>query len=235
MHKMQLRKAHIDARNGKPPRDLAQIHRDLDRAEHFMFTATPDDDDAEIAASIEAMKATGAWRLPYPICSFEFRAEITVNGRPEIKPQPEWFIVLLVEGEPDFIRHTFVRASSHAWCLADEPSSRHDAARIVGACLVALCTRGIRRDRWIANRQAAPGRPEPRGIAYTKVHIQEALAGGNATMTERRRVRLHLRRGHTRQQPYGPGRQQIRLIFIEPCLVGYADDGEIHHTQYQVR
>ena len=41
--------------------------------------------------------------------------------------------------------------------------------------------------------------------------------GGNGTHTS---PRLHWRRGHVRRQPYGAGRGQRKLIWIEPVLVG---------------
>jgi len=36
--------------------------------------------------------------------------------------------------------------------------------------------------------------------------------------------RLHWRRGHLRNQPFGPGRRQRRLVWIEPVLVGASGD-----------
>lgn len=50
-----------------------------------------------------------------------------------------------------------------------------------------------------------------------------------------RRVRPHLRRGHVRRQHYGPGREFIRQVFIEPVFVN-ADEGWIaERTAYNVR
>lgn len=36
--------------------------------------------------------------------------------------------------------------------------------------------------------------------------------------------RLHWRRGHIRQQPYGPGRKEKKTIWIEPCLIGAIEE-----------
>lgn len=46
---------------------------------------------------------------------------------------------------------------------------------------------------------------------------------------EHLKVRLHLRRGHKRDQPYGQGRQLTKAIWIEPTLVGYAEEGVVLH------
>jgi len=46
--------------------------------------------------------------------------------------------------------------------------------------------------------------------------------GGNGTHAS---PRLHWRRGHVRRQPYGTGRGQRKLIWIEPVLVGAGVSG----------
>ena len=38
--------------------------------------------------------------------------------------------------------------------------------------------------------------------------------------------RLHYRRGHVRQQAYGPGRAEHKVIWIEPTVVGAGKDGD---------
>ena len=39
-------------------------------------------------------------------------------------------------------------------------------------------------------------------------------------------VRPHLRRGHIRNQPHGPGNSEVRRIFIQPMFIN-ADQGWI--------
>jgi hypothetical protein len=107
---------------------------------------------------------------------------------------------------------------------------------ICSTCLVMLATRGIRRERWIGMKQVLIGRKEP-SDAYTRVMVAEASSSqghGVTSAGERHKVRLHLRCGHTRKQPHGPGRRFTRVIFIEPTLVGYVEEGTVHHNYYEV-
>ena len=107
--------------------------------------------------------------------------------------------------------------------------------------IVLLRTQGVVKQfvPWVKKRskRAAKVRHQAE-LGYTRVKIP--TTNGPATSKgsrnypdERRRPRLHLRRGHTKMVPYGPGRELRRETWIEPTLVGYKDDGEIVHD-YQV-
>lgn len=47
-----------------------------------------------------------------------------------------------------------------------------------------------------------------------------AGAGGPRTGSE---MRAHWRRGHWRNQPHGPGRSEVKRIWLKPTLVGAAE------------
>lgn len=66
---------------------------------------------------------------------------------------------------------------------------------------------------------------------YVRVSSQSTEATGRGKMRAGSAVTAHWRRGHFRQQPYGPGATQRRLIWLEPTLVG---SGEVKPKDYRV-
>lgn len=261
MHKQQLIKAAEKGTIDNYKGNSKALIKVLQQAEHFMFTAEGNSDDKEIKASIEAMREANVLRTPYPLCTFEFETHFQgTDGSFLFHGQSRTVLLLLKEYEP-FVHGVFINTRLHGketWFAIDfqaeetiEPSNRTlvdigvtdgshimltglEQAALTG--LVLLRTKGVRRERWAGTRKLIPGKPEPR-ITYTKVLVQEASDAGYgiAGADPRKRVRLHLRRGHIRHQPYGPGRNQTRMVFIDPMLVGYVEDGEIAHTEYRVR
>jgi hypothetical protein len=258
-HLQQLRKGTIalDRTISEAP-----IRRLLNKTEHFVFTAVPEWDE-EILASVEAMCDAGVFRLPYPVCTFEFSANLLLDG--EIKYPNERTIVLLTETESGpRLDHWFVRSgkNKHQWIgisfegdggdpreplltdnfrvgirvdgHSENATTRGGISALCSCLLVALATKGIQRERWIGDKKVLVGRKEP-ADAYTRVMVAETLSTGQGHRTpgERLKVRLHLRRGHTRNQPHGPGRQYTRVIFIEPQLIGYAEEGRVTHEHYE--
>lgn len=51
----------------------------------------------------------------------------------------------------------------------------------------------------------------------------------------RKPVRVHWRRGHTKQVVYGQGRKLRKLQYIEPCLVNYSEGGDKPVPSVKVR
>ena len=263
MHLNQLRKARVisfiyDEMKVLADRGMTEVREVLSKAEHFMFTAIPDDDE-EIQASAAAMKQAGVWKLPYPVTTFEFEGFFkptdmkSNNGHTLRKFEPDASHVVIIvameeavnrEGHTvdmaivDYVRWIFVRHISNKleW-LNMAPELPHvEVRRIFSALMVALHTKGVMRERWSGDHKILSGRKEPAN-AYTRVMIRETTAAGHGTAVvgDRHRVRLHLRRGHMRQQPYGKGRQHVRLQWIAPMLVGYADEGVVEHEAYVVK
>jgi hypothetical protein len=262
-------KHHPDYRAGVEMADMLKV---LNDTEHFVFTAVPVIDE-EIIASAEAMVQAGVWRLPYPICTFEFSARLTLQQKITFNGDTFRIITLCrthPDGEPDIVA-AFVRAKDGHWIrmiwgypqddgtisyrvrprrieqtaepvidgtidvhLTTEAGEATDIMNVVASCLVMLRTRGIRREKWCGNKPILLNRPEPAN-AYTRVMVAEAAEAGHGHTVDgvRYRVRLHLRRGHQRNQPHGPGRRYTRQIWIEPCLVGYEDEGRITHEHYE--
>lgn len=58
-------------------------------------------------------------------------------------------------------------------------------------------------------------------------------SGATTPVTERKRVRMHLRRGHIRNQPYGRRLSKVKQVYIEPCIVGYEEEGTVT-SEYEV-
>jgi hypothetical protein len=109
---------------------------------------------------------------------------------------------------------------------------------LVPALIVALATRGVNRERMNYPRNYRPGEGRDLPItSHTIVHVRQS--SGAIVVTEgeegeiRRRVRLHLRAGHVRNQPFGPQRTQVRKIWIAPCLVGYEEEGMVLHSEHR--
>jgi hypothetical protein len=277
-HLQQLRKAKIDYPKEdayQQPRIAAQVRELLDKTEHFVFTSIPDDSE-DIHASAQAMDEAGVWRLPYPVCTFEFSAVLTLGDDPAFGGTPFRIICILEEDKDTkapWLAYTFIRAhpTGKTWVAiqhlpVDVPAALSEEERadyvrgfhsgsnvavslrlidgdhemeapiqsILSTCMVMLATRGIRRERWVGDKKVLIGRKEPSNT-YTRVMVAEAseAQGHKSSPGERYRVRLHLRRGHTRQQPHGPGRRFTRAIWIEPMLVGYAEEGTVHHDHYE--
>jgi hypothetical protein len=198
-HLAQLRKATITELTRKERHDITDA---LAKTEHFVFTALTEANDPEVLESAKAMQEAGVWHLPFPVCTFEFDAEILVGGR---RPYPEGtanrFILICRETDDQGPQadYMFIRATRHAWVRSpisqDDMSAKavaaaergealvefaidtgksHQHAGEIGAnCLVMLATRGIRRERWSGDRPVLKNRTEPRD-AYTKVLVREA-------------------------------------------------------------
>lgn len=263
MHLNQLRKAKIysfidDESMVYTPKGTDAVKRALDKAEHFMFTAIPDAD-KEVDASVQAMKEAGVWKLPYSTCTFEFVGSLIPTGVKSNKDnelklfgdEPGRVIILVAVEQAEnrngelvnmadtgYVRWIFTRHlyNKNEWLDLGAELPHTEVQRVFNAMLVTLHTRGVKRERWSGERKVLPNRPEPAN-AYTRVMIREAVAGGQGTAVagDRHRVRLHLRRGHIRNQPYGAGRKSTRPQWIEPMLVGYDDEGVVEHETYMVK
>lgn len=263
MHLNQLRKAKEfvfaeDQNKVLTGKTLSEVKHALDKAEHFMFTALPEYDE-EIEASAAAMKQADVWKLPYPVTTFEFVADFVPIGTRsreghellEIdnrRPNSTIVFVALEEcvdrdgnmtslAEAGYVRWIFVRHRTNklVWLNMAGQLPFDEVNRFFTTLMVALHTRGVRRERWSGDHPVLTGRKEPTNT-YTRVLVRETVAQGQGTAVvgDRCKVRLHLRRGHVRQQPYGKGRQYVRLQWIAPVLVGYADEGVVEHEAYVV-
>lgn len=117
--------------------------------------------------------------------------------------------------------------------------------------LFLLCAKGTSRAVYAApdrlNKARLKNRQEPID-GFTKVLLPGFIkrrAENNLTeaeerqhgndgrkVTERKRPRLHWRRGHMKGVRYGEGRRLTKPMFIAPTMVGYEEEGRIFHLQY---
>lgn len=86
------------------------------------------------------------------------------------------------------------------------------------------------------NKARLKSRKEPLD-AYTKVLLPNwretsGKASIRGPIDERKRPRLHYRRGHHRSQRYGEGRKLTKMVYIPHTMVGYEEEGRIYHLQY---
>lgn len=181
------------------------------------------EDREELLASKQAMIEAGVWKLPFSKVAIEIPCCLEEDKSFN-------FITLLIATQKEESIHIqiFIQESRKKhWFIAPLDYHPEEFMRIFDTFLVLLATRGVRKELRIGNRVALLNRPVP-AIAYTYVYIQEQQDYDPITKTtslSRLKTRLHLRRGHVRNQPYGPGKLQTKKIFINPCLVGYEDQG----------
>lgn len=106
---------------------------------------------------------------------------------------------------------------------------------VLNRMLVLLSTSGIE-VRKVHTKTNLVNRDDPE-YTYHELYIHglSGNIGSGTKITERKRVRLHLRRGFERKnQPYGPGRRYRKRVWVRPALVGYQEEGQAFKT-YRIR
>lgn len=209
----------------------------------------------EIIASAKAMKEAGVFKLPVELTYIEvtvsldlgnvektgrlalFTADQKITGaflHQHNSPPLEWLAVPVnlsimspMLTPINLLRGDFVEKFRKA--------IEEYAIGAVTALIVLLCTKGIETEFVPTKKCSLISRDAPQD-GYTIVHVKRAIErqhlGG--TVEERKRTRLHMRRGHVRHQHYGPKLCHEKIIWIEPVLVGYEEEGRIAHD-YLVR
>jgi hypothetical protein len=95
--------------------------------------------------------------------------------------------------------------------------------------IVLLATKNIEKDVQTCNKPQSRNRREQTLSKYSSTtmisigKISKTMRSGDGTGGP---VRPHLRRGHIRNQPYGPGNLEVKQIFIQPMFIN-ADQGWI--------
>lgn len=100
--------------------------------------------------------------------------------------------------------------------------------------LVLLSTRGVSVERTSVLKKGKRRlrRRDAASYEYHKVVVPGLNSAGDGETQEstepRRRVRLHIRRGHVRRQRCGKGNAEETVIWINPVLVGYEEEGRVY-------
>lgn len=77
--------------------------------------------------------------------------------------------------------------------------------------------------------------PTHRVVHIASVYDRNGNIVGDGDSVKHRRVRVHLRRGHVRNQACGPEMADRKMVYIEPVLVNFRDgSGSILHPTKQV-
>ncbi|MGH8679601.1 MAG: hypothetical protein ACREUQ_14780 [Burkholderiales bacterium] len=149
--------------------------------------------------------------LNYPLHDTVLNASThpTIGGQPaagvHTTPTREGIFELpLAVGEQEFLAQCRQLVFNVLLALDARPQLAGSPGRKVGAT-----KKGARREIW---------EPTIVGRDYRIVRARSGEAGTHAS------PRLHWRRGHYRNQAYGPGRTQHRRIWLEPVLVGAGED-----------
>ncbi len=110
------------------------------------------------------------------------------------------------------------------------------AGELIRLLVVSLATRNVERVTK-QNRLAKFGIGKDKNFTYvTTLRIGKiTISEGESSPTGETR-RPHLRRGHIRNQHYGPKNQYSKRVWIEPIFVnGFSDADNAHRERYNVR
>lgn len=231
-------------------RRLSRINRKLVR-EAVKFDLEADmslDDLNEAVASAQAMHQIGLFNLPYPACYFE--AGTTKEGIVSGDERDHTVCVMATEtpsgsmdvsawcafrNEPRFVDlgSTLIDVAKDTLEITpyvgsfDHDKSGSVMVYVVFVALVLMQTKGVILED--AHKTTLLKRDHPVN-AYKRVYIgRSGESSGGGTVPERYRCRLHLRRGHVRNQRYGRNLSRVKQIWIEPTMVGHVTEGVIDH------
>jgi hypothetical protein len=169
----------------------------------------------------------------YPGCCFISEVVINlpkVDGRHGFRYYPGWFAHGAREADARFVPLAgvkFVSGGLSTCQLAAEACSLS-----VSTMIVLLETKGVEKEFISTEKINLTSRNQPVD-GYTIVRNYKSRDSYGRRIDERKRVRLHLRRGHVRTQHWGRGNKYTKKIWIEPTLVGYEEEGKIEHL-YEV-
>lgn len=104
----------------------------------------------------------------------------------------------------------------------------------LGVLLTLTHTRGVAKEevtsetlRKLNKARASRGKHEVLPYTLYKIGHVYTSKGDKVTYAPGCKMRPHLRAGHTRRQRYGSGRNETKIVFIEPVLVNCASMDEV--------
>ena len=123
--------------------------------------------------------------------------------------------------EDGLICSSFMKDDPMAWA----------AMAAVSLSLLMLNTKGIEKQVIYtgklnkARRKAGDGRlPIPQHTVVRIGTIYDRSGRGHSVTATGRHMPVHLRAGHTRHQHFGKGNEEVKIIFIPPCIVNFRDE-----------
>lgn len=200
---------------------------------------------SDVERSVMAILKAGVARLPFSPMLVEFSPPM--GGAPASR----YFILLLEGNNPDMIIGYGACLSSHDTELVviNDPipigicedglivSTRDKNDTMVWATTVALSlaflmlnTKGI--DKQVihtgrlnkARAKTRDGRkPVPQHTVVRIGTIYDRSGKGHSATGTGRHMPVHLRAGHTRGQHFGKGNEDLKIIYITPCIVNFSD------------
>ena len=218
----------------------------------------PAADMREARLNVEAMGQAGLIRLPAKVCYFE--AQIHRDGLHRYADADGHTIgVMATIGERGGIDLcSYMRDGKGAHWIANPIISnvhddgeitytklweRHDEemeaslakvpSDVFCVGLTLLVSRGVYREA--VGHVDLVSRDMPQD-GYTIVRVPtepRSEGGGGMPCRQRKRMRMHLRRGHVRRQRFGRDLARVKEVWIEPTFVGHVSEGVLQH-EYRI-
>lgn len=106
------------------------------------------------------------------------------------------------------------------------------AIKVALAFIVLMHTKGMKCEGVKIPERLNKARLKSRKVPMDDFHIlrvgEHSEGQSRGSCSERHRVRLHMRRGHLREQRHGKGNSKVKTIYIEPTIVGYQEEGRVY-------
>jgi hypothetical protein len=217
--------------------DLFRLPHKMCFTETFFAFAGPQNKFMKGRCSIITSEMPEISKERYPDCCFI--SEVVVNlpavdGKHGFRFSPGWFAHGLREEDAQF-----VPLAGPAGQIELIPGGLEVCQKTAGVCshsiatlIVLLETKGAEKEFVPTEKINLISRDQPVN-GYTIVRNYRSRDSSGRQIEERKRVRLHLRRGHVRTQHWGRNNKYTKKIWIEPTLVGYEEEGKIEHL-YEV-
>ena len=205
----------------------------------------------DMVDTLMGLEEMGLNKLPYPVVDIKFHADELLrfmdrNTGEELRDTSfgEEMHVLLV-GVGSQSPHLLLEMAGKCWIdlsdyLQGSPGSnqpdRVDFYRDL--LVVLLATKGVEKTA-VRNPMAAMGigKKSKREHVYTttlKIRWEDVVRGPGDPKGPRAGMRTHLRCGHIRRQRYGPKREAVKRLWIEPVIVNGDPDFVSKREAYNV-
>lgn len=209
---------------------------------------------SDVAATIQALHDAKLTRLPYPSVLIEFDETKDsklrhfvlleeLSGHDAFKPtwgfydmKQEFGGIQIIPAKLAFhqgadMEFTYTAEGDLGW-QGDLMKHGASVCRMAAdICFMLLNTKGIEKE--VITCEPLNKQRKKRGKAtiprHSYVHLSRVyrVDGSYQNYNPRIHRKMHLRKGHVRNQRFGPGLEETRVIYIEPILVNYDPDQKI--------